>query len=355
VHEGLEKQRRSASISAAERDQRWSRLHLTTAIEALDGADLVIEAVFENLELKRKVLSEVEERIAPEAVFATNTSALPITDIARDSKHPERVLGMHYFSPVPKMPLLEIVAARDTAPWAIETARAAGLAQGKTVIVVQDGPGFYTSRILALFLNEAILLLNEGARVEDIDRALLDFGFPVGPIALIDEVGIDVGAHVSQELGRAFAERGGEPSDALGKLHEAGYLGRKNRKGFYAYPPPGKKRRKQVNRDVYAFFGGSERRDFAVEDIRDRMALMMVNEAMHCLQDGILERPRDGDVGAVLGLGFPPFLGGPFRYVDRRGAADVVDRMRMLADVHGPRFAPAKTLEELARGAKRFY
>lgn len=355
VHEGLEKQRRSASITLAERDRRWSRLHLTTAIDALDGADLVIEAVFENLDLKRKVLAEVEARISPEAVFATNTSALPITDIARDAVHPERVLGMHYFSPVPKMPLLEIVAAKATAPWAIETARAAGVAQGKTVIVVQDGPGFYTSRILALFLNEAILLLNEGARIEDIDRALLDFGFPVGPIALIDEVGIDVGAHVSQELGRAFAERGGEPSDVLAKMYEAGYHGRKNRKGFYAYPPPGKKRRKQVNADVYTFFGGGARRDFAVEDIRDRMALMMVNEAMHCLQDGILERPRDGDVGAVLGLGFPPFLGGPFRYVDRRGAAEVVDRLRMLADAHGKRFTPAKTLEELARGAKRFY
>jgi 3-hydroxyacyl-CoA dehydrogenase/enoyl-CoA hydratase/3-hydroxybutyryl-CoA epimerase len=223
------------------------------------------------------------------------------------------------------------------------------------VIVVRDGPGFYTSRILGLFLNEAILLLGEGARIEDVDRALLDFGFPVGPIALIDEVGIDVGAHVSRDLGRAFAERCGPPSDALARLHEAGYQGRKNRKGFYEYPPPGKKRRKQVNRDVYRFFGGAERRDFAADEIRDRMALMMVNEAMHCLQDGILERPRDGDVGAVLGLGFPPLLGGPFRYVDRRGAAAVVERLSQLAEKHGARFRPASLLEELARGAKRFY
>ena len=355
VHEGLEKQKRSASITAAQRDQRWSRLQLTSDAAALEGADLVIEAVFENLDLKRKVLAEVEERISPEAVFASNTSALPIADIARDAAHPERVLGMHYFSPVPKMPLLEIVAAPKTADWAIETARAAGIAQGKTVIVVRDGPGFYTSRILALFLNEAILLLKEGARIEDIDKTLLGFGFPVGPIALIDEVGIDVGAHVSQDLGKAFAERSGAPSDVLSRMYEAGYHGRKNRKGFYAYPPPGKKRRKQVNEDVYQFFGDSDRRDFTPEDIRDRMALMMVNEAMHCLQDGILDRPRDGDVGAVLGLGFPPMIGGPFRYVDRRGASDVVDRMRMLTDAHGERFTPARTLEELARGQKRFY
>jgi 3-hydroxyacyl-CoA dehydrogenase/enoyl-CoA hydratase/3-hydroxybutyryl-CoA epimerase len=355
VHEGLHKQQRSGSISLAERDQRWSRLLLTNDVEALRGCDLVIEAVFENLELKRKVLAEAEERLAPEAVFASNTSALPIGEIARDARHPERVLGMHYFSPVPKMPLLEIVAGKRTSNEAIETARAVGIDQGKTVIVVRDGPGFYTSRILAPFLNEATLMLAEGARIEDVDRALLDFGFPVGPIALIDEVGIDVGAHVAKDLAELFAARGGAPSDALPKLLEAGFRGRKNGKGFYTYPPEKKRGKKEPNAEVYALLGGGERRDLPAQDVRDRAILQMVNEAMYCLGEGILERPRDGDVGAVFGLGFPPFLGGPFRYVDQRGAAAVVARMEELAARHGPRFQPAPVLAELARTGKRFY
>lgn len=355
VHQGLGKQRRSGSLTNSQRDQRWARLQLTSEVEALRGTDVVIEAVFENLDLKRKVLAEAEQRISPEAVYATNTSALPIADIARDAVHPGRVLGMHYFSPVPKMPLLEIIKSDKTEPWAIETARAVGVGQGKTVIVVGDGPGFYTSRILSLFLNEAIVLLGEGARIEDIDRALTGLGFPVGPIALIDEVGIDVGAHVSQDLGKAFAHRGGEPTDVLARMFEAGLHGRKNRKGFYSYPPPGRKKRKQVNTDVYRFFGDVARRSFPREEIQDRMALMMVNEAMHCLQEGILERPRDGDVGAVMGLGFPPMIGGPFRYVDQRGANNIVARMEQLREQHGDRFEPAQVLAELARGAKRFY
>ena len=355
VHDGLVKQARSGSIGMAEQDRRWSRLLLTTDVEALRGCDLLIEAVFENLDLKRKVLAEAEERIAPDAVYATNTSALPIADIARDARHPERVLGMHYFSPVPKMPLLEIIAAEQTADWAVETARAVGIEQGKTVIVVNDGPGFYTSRILAPFVNEAMMLLSEGARIEDVDRALLDFGFPVGPVALLDEVGIDVGAHVADDLAELFTERSGAPSDALPRMFAAGWHGRKNRKGFYDYSGKRGRGGKKVNEDVYQFFGGSQRRDLAEVDIRDRAVLLMVNEAMHCLGDGILDRARDGDVGAVFGLGFPPFLGGPFRYVDQRGAAEIVGRLEELAAAHGPRFAPAPVLVDLARTDKRFY
>lgn len=355
LHEGLEKQLRSGAIGKAERDRRLSRAQLTTDVEALRGCDLVIEAVFENLDLKRRVLAEAEKLIAPDAVFASNTSALPIGDIARDAAHPERVLGMHYFSPVPKMPLLEIVAGKKTADWAIETARKVGVDQGKTVIVVNDGPGFYTSRILAPFVNEAMLLLSEGADIEDVDHALLDFGFPVGPVALLDEVGIDVGAHVADDLAELFTERSGAPSDVLPRMFEAGWHGRKNRKGFYLYPAKKSKGGKRVNPDVYQFFGGTQRKSMPVDDIRDRAVLLMVNEAMHCLGDGILDRPRDGDVGAVFGLGFPPFFGGPFRYVDHRGASAVVGRLEELASAHGTRFAPAPVLVDLARTDKRFY
>jgi 3-hydroxyacyl-CoA dehydrogenase/enoyl-CoA hydratase/carnithine racemase len=353
LRDGLDKQVRSGSLRRTEADRRMSRLQLTTDVEAIRGADLVIEAVFEDLGLKRRVLAEAEDRVEPTVVLASNTSALPISDIAAEARHPERVLGMHYFSPVPKMPLLEIVVTDRTADWATATAHAVGRAQGKTCIVVADRPGFYTTRILAPYLNEAVLLLEEGARIEAVDTALKNFGFPVGPIALIDEVGIDVGAHVASELGEAFADRGAKTSDAMPRMYEAGYHGRKNRKGFYRYPSG--KGRKTPNEEVYALLGGGERRDVATDEMQQRLALLMVNEAVHCLSECVIRSPEHGDLGAVLGLGFPPFRGGPFHYLDAEGASVVVDRLRSLADRHGARFTPAERLVEMAASGGRFY
>lgn len=352
VRDGLKKQVRSEAISAAEADRRFSALELTTDADALAGADLVIEAVFEDLELKRRVLAEVEERVAADAVFASNTSALPIASIASGARHPERVLGMHYFSPVSKMPLLEIVATDATSSDAVATAHAFGRAQGKTCIVVADGPGFYTTRILAGFLNEAVTLLEEGARIEDVDRAMKEFGYPVGPIALVDEVGVDVGAHVAADLGRAFADRGMEASGALPAMYDAGYHGRKNRKGFYRYPAKG---RKTPNDEVYALLGGAPRRDVPADEIQQRLALMMTNEAVRCLEEGVLRSAEDGDLGAVLGLGFPPFRGGPFHWVDGETPQAVVDRLNALAERHGRRFEPCPMLVEMATSGARFY
>ena len=355
IEKGLKAQTRSGAITRREADRRRSALLPTTDNARLTGADLVIEAVFEDLDLKRRVIAEVEAQIAPEAVLASNTSALPIAKIAEGARHPERILGMHYFSPVPKMPLLEIVVAETTADWATATARDFGIAQGKTCVVVKDGPGFYTTRILAPFLNEAVVLLEEGAKIEDLDRVLKDFGYPVGPVALMDEVGIDVGAHVAADLGTAFAERGLGSSDALPKMYEAGFEGRKNGKGFYLYPKKRKKGPRPVNTEVYRFFGGPDRRSVAAEEIRDRMALLMVNEAVHCLDEGVIASAEDGDLAAILGLGFPPFRGGPFRYVDHEGAAAIVDRMQALAQRHGPRFEPAEGLRNLSVNGELFY
>jgi len=355
VEKGLVRQVRSGAISKREADRRRSALLPTTDDAYLADADLVIEAVFEDLDLKRRLLADVEDRIAADAVFASNTSALPIARIAEGARHPERILGMHYFSPVAKMPLLEIVVAEATADWATATAKAFGTAQGKTCIVVKDGPGFYTTRILAPYLNEAVVLLEEGAKIEDLDGVMKDFGYPVGPVVLMDEVGIDVGAHVAADLGAAFADRGLGSSDALPKMYEAGFQGRKNRKGFYLYPKKKMKGPRQVNTEVYRFFGGPDRRKVAADEIRDRMALLMVNEAVHCLDEGVIASAEDGDLGAILGLGFPPFRGGPFRYVDHEGAADIVERMGELAQRHGPRFEPAAGLRELARTGGRFY
>jgi 3-hydroxyacyl-CoA dehydrogenase/enoyl-CoA hydratase/carnithine racemase len=355
VDDGLKSQLRSGALRAVEGDRRRSALLLTKDIGDLRGADLVVEAVFEDLELKRRVLAEAEELLDPEAVFASNTSALPIREIAAGAKHPERVLGMHYFSPVPKMPLLEIVVPEGVAPAAVATARAFGVAQGKTCIVVKDGPGFYTTRILAPYLNEAVKLVEEGAAVEDVDRALRDFGYPVGPLALIDEVGIDVGAHVASDLGRAFAARGLEASTALPRLFAAGLHGRKNGRGFYLYPGGAKKGRKRVNPEVAQLLGASGRRSVSAAEVQERLALLMVNEAVHCLGDGIIASPRDGDLGAILGLGFPPFLGGPFRYVDTVGKSKLVARLEELRSRLGPRFTPAPLLGEIVENRGKFY
>ena len=226
------------------------------------------------------------------------------------------------------MPLLEIITTDQTADWVTATAYDIGVKQGKTVIVVGDGPGFYTTRILAPYMNEALLLLEEGASIEYLDSIMKKFGYPVGPMALFDEVGMDVGAHVGETMSPMFNARGGKSTKKADELVKAGYLGRKNGKGMYTY----QNKKKQPNSDIYKYFGGSNRNNPDAETAQLRMALMMVNEAAYCLQDDILKSPVDGDLGAILGLGFPPFTGGPFRYLDFAGIENVVDRMNYFAD-----------------------
>ena len=352
----LTKRVQSGSLTLADEVQQLTRLMCVTDMSALKESELVIEAVFEDLALKRKVLNDVEKVIAPSAVFASNTSALPISKIAEQAKHPERILGMHYFSPVPKMPLLEIVVMPKTSKEAIATAQSYGIAQGKTVIVVKDGPGFYTTRILAPLLNESMLLLEEGASVEAIDNALKNFGFPVGPIALLDEVGIDVGAHVAHDLGEAFGKRWGKASGALNLLIDAGYKGKKCGKGFYVYSESGRKKsKKEVDPKIYGFFGGKARLTMDAHEIAERVAFMMINEAVYCLQEEVILNAHDGDIGAIMGLGFPPFLGGPFHYLDQLGLPAAVARMKELSKKFGPRFEPAPLLEEKSKKNGRFY
>jgi len=338
-------------ITRQQLDDYMSLVGGTTNYSGFESADLVIEAVFEDLALKHRVLEEVEPALDSTAIYASNTSTIPIASIAGAAKHPERVLGMHFFSPVHRMPLLEVIVTPETAPDATVSAVAYGKSLGKTVIVVNDGPGFYTTRTLSAYMNEAGRLLDEGASIDSIDEALVDFGFPVGPITLLDEVGIDVGGKVGLVLSEAFGSRMAA-SEAMRRVVAAGRTGRKGGKGFYVYGADGKKG--SVDQTVYEVIGG-QRHEVLKSEIVDRCVLAMVNEAARCLEEGILRSPRDGDIGAVFGIGFPPFRGGPFRYIDSVGADHIVGQLEDLNVRFSPRFEPAELLVDMASGRKVFY
>jgi 3-hydroxyacyl-CoA dehydrogenase/enoyl-CoA hydratase/3-hydroxybutyryl-CoA epimerase len=338
-------------ITRQQFDDYLSLVGGTTNYAGFESADLVIEAVFEELSLKQRVLQEVEPVIDSTAVYASNTSTIPIGQIASVAMHPERVLGMHFFSPVHRMPLLEIIVTPHTSSDATVSAVAYGKALGKTVIVVNDGPGFYTTRVLSAYMNEAGRILDEGASVDAIDEALVGFGFPVGPITLLDEVGIDVGGKVGLVLSEAFGARMA-PADAMRRIVASGRTGRKGGKGFYLYDEDGKKG--PVDESVYETIGG-QRREIPSNEIVDRCVLALVNEAARCLEEGILRSPRDGDIGAVFGIGFPPFRGGPFRYIDSVGAPKIVAMLEELSGRFADRFKPARLLEDMATARKQFY
>lgn len=356
IWQNLQDKAKKHIISDFERDRISSLVTPAGDYDGFENVDMVIEAVFEDLDLKRQMVKQVEASAPQHCIFASNTSSLPISRIAEASDRPEQVVGMHYFSPVQKMPLLEVIQTEQTADWVTATARQMGLTQGKHVIVVNDGPGFYTTRILAPYMNEALALLEEGVSIEQLDEAMKQFGFPVGPAALFDEVGIDVAAHITKVLNKMFADRGVHPSNKPEKLVEAGFKGRKNGKGFYRYEKrDGKKKKKEPNQEIYSFFGSPTRTDIAVEMIQQRMVLTMINEAAWCLQESILQNPTDGDLGAILGLGFPPFLGGPFRYIDQLGARRVVAQLEDFENKLGARFTPAEILNSYASGNKLFH
>lgn len=348
----FEERRKRRRLTRLDVSQRMNRISPTLDYRGFRRADLVIEAVFEDLDLKRRVLAETEDATSDDCIFASNTSSIPIGEIAKGARRPARVLGMHFFSPVHKMPLLEVITTPETAPEAVATAVGFGRKLGKHVIVVGDGPGFYTTRALSPFLNEAVWLLMEGASIEDVDKAMTSFGYPVGPLTLLDEVGLDVAAKIGKVLLKHFGDRMPLPPATDAFVGE-GRLGRKSKKGFYTY---GSGKKKQVDSTVYSSLpGGAARRAVKATVVQERLVFAFLNEAVLCLQDGVLRSARDGDVGAIFGLGFPPFLGGPFRHLDHMGAAAAVKTLESLQEAHGPRFAPAAMLKDMAREGRSFH
>ncbi|WP_440997924.1 fatty acid oxidation complex subunit alpha FadJ [Arhodomonas sp. SL1] len=313
--------------------------------------DLVFEAVPEELALKHRMLAEIEAVCEPTTVFASNTSSLPIARIAEGARRPGNVVGMHYFSPVERMPLVEVIPHAGTDPEVVATAVALARRQGKTPVVVGDAPGFYVNRILAPYINEAIHLLGEGVGIHLIDRALVGFGFPVGPFKLLDEVGLDVSAHVAGVLHEAFGERM-RPTEVAQRMIDDGRLGRKAGRGFYRY---GGRSAGEVDETVYELLDIQPRRVVEAEEIVRRTVGLLLNEAVRCLDEGIIAVPRDGDIAAVYGFGFPPFRGGPFHYMDHVEADAVCRWLDGFRRDHGERFAPASGLVARAEGRGSFY
>lgn len=314
--------------------------------------DIVLEAVVENLEVKQKVLAAMEELIGARAVFASNTSTIPISDIAARAVRPERVVGMHFFNPVHRMPLVEVIAGQRSSPEAVSTVHGFAIELGKVPVVVRDSPGFLVNRILMLYFNEALRLLAEGVPVTATDRAMEEFGMPMGPFALMDEIGLDTGQHAAAVLEGAFGKRIGSATPLLQALVSAGRLGKKNGKGFYGYKNG---KRTRSDEAVSKLAGAGAPLQLPVETLQERMILAMVNEAAICLEDGVVREPRDVDVAMVYGTGFPPFRGGLLRYADSVGPAVLVDRLSRLADAHGERFRPAGMLRDMVREERRFY
>ena len=315
-------------------------------------ADVVIEAVFEDLTLKQNMVAEIEANCAEHTIFASNTSSIPITQIAAKAKRPEQVIGLHYFSPVDKMPLAEVIAHDKTSDQTISTTVELAKKQGKTPIVVKDGAGFYVNRILAPYMNEAAEVLLSGEPIEHIDKSLVKFGFPVGPVKLLDEVGIDVGTKIGPILQAQFGDRFAS-NPGFDKILADDRKGKKNQRGFYDYS--GKKPGKEVDTSIYTLLGITPVSKMSHEKIAERCVLLMLNEAAMCLDEGVVRNARDGDIGAIFGIGFPPFLGGPFRYMHTLGIAHVVARLEHYQGLLGDKFTPADSLKKMLEEGRSFY
>ncbi|MGR5339351.1 fatty acid oxidation complex subunit alpha FadJ [Vibrio astriarenae] len=350
-YELFAKQHKRRILSKAQVQEKMLQISGGTDFTRYQHIDMVIEAVFEDLELKQKMVADIEENAKDSTIFATNTSSLPIGQIAEKAQRPENVVGLHYFSPVEKMPLVEVIPHDGTSEETIATVVKFAKKQGKTPIVVKDKAGFFVNRILAPYMNEAANVLMAGEPIEHLDDALLNFGFPVGPITLLDEVGVDIGAKIMpimvKELGPRF-----EGPDVFDTLLDDDRKGRKTGKGFYTYKD-GKK--KGVDESVYKLLNLTPEKKLSEKEVSLRCVLPMLNEAVRCLDDGIIRSPRDGDIGAIFGIGFPPFLGGPFRYMDKIGLPKLVELMNEYAEKYGDRFAPCDGLLTRAGNNETFY
>jgi len=345
ANELLQKAARKGVFGSGEAGLKFALIQGTLSYEKFGEVDLAIEAIVERMAVKQQVLQDVEEHIPPHAIFATNTSSLSVSTLAEVSQRPEQVVGIHFFNPVHRMPLVEVVRADRTSDDTLASAFSFALSMGKTPVLVADRPGFLVNRLLAPYLNEAAYLLEDGCDVRAIDQALEDFGMPMGPCRLLDEVGLDIAEHVALEMERAFGERM-RPSGLVDSMSADGLLGRKNGRGFYRYEQG---KRKGVEPTVARRFSGAGARPAPDdEDIRRRCLYLMVNEAAYALEEKVVETAGELDLALVMGIGFPPFRGGLLSWADREGIARIVEGLGRFEERIGPRFAAAALLRSMA-------
>lgn len=317
-----------------------------TSTASFAGCDVVVEAVTENEELKTRVYGQLADVLAPGTILASNTSTISITRMARSAPEPERFAGMHFFYPVDRMQLVEVIRGEQTSDETVATLVELARRVGKTPIVMNDCPGFLVNRVLLPYMSESLQLLREGASMDDIDKASVRFGMPMGPIALHDLVGLDTALYAGQVVSAAYSDRAVE-IPILEDLVNAGRLGKKSGSGFRQFV--GRKSRPSADPDFEAFLEPHRtgEREFTIEELQDRLFLPMLLEATRCLEEDIVREPAHVDMGVILGIGFPPFRGGLLRWCDGLGANLVLERLEPLAEL-GPRFSPTDSLSELA-------
>jgi 3-hydroxyacyl-CoA dehydrogenase/enoyl-CoA hydratase/3-hydroxybutyryl-CoA epimerase len=348
---GLVKRRK---LRRREADQRMTLISGGLGYEGFKRQDLVVEAVVEKMDIKRIVLRETEDAVRRGCVLATNTSSLSVDEMASVLARPENFVGMHFFNPVHRMPLVEVVRGTRSSDQAVATTYALALTLGKVPVVTGDGPGFLVNRILGPYMNEAGFLLADGASVEAVDGAVKKFGMPMGPLRLVDEVGIDISRHAGQSLHEALGDRL-TPSLPLVALADSGRLGKKGGLGFYRYEG-GKE--KGVDPEIYAILSTAvpdARTALEEHEIRGRLVLAMVNEAARVLDEGIVRRASDVDLAMIMGTGFPPFRGGLLRFADTIHTRTILSRLIEFEERYGTRFAPADLIRRLAGENRGFY
>jgi 3-hydroxyacyl-CoA dehydrogenase/enoyl-CoA hydratase/3-hydroxybutyryl-CoA epimerase len=328
------------------------RISPTLDYSGFGTVELVVEAVIEKLDIKKSVLRDVENKAAAGTVITSNTSSLSISEMQAALTRPADFCGMHFFNPVDRMPLVEIIRGKQSSDETIATVFAVTRQLEKTPVLVNDGPGFLVNRILAPYLNEAGWLLGDGASVEAIDKALVRFGMPMGPIRLLDEIGLDVSRHAGQVMYEAFGERL-RPAPPLLALEHSKRLGKKGGRGFYTYEN-GKE--KGVDSSIYSELKvAREGRQPSEAEIQQRSIYVMINEAARILEDGIVAAPGDVDLAMIMGTGFPPFRGGLLRYADKFGLPRIVSQLETFQAELGARFEPAALLKRKAGARESFY
>ncbi len=347
IYKKLQKIRRAKPHEVA---MGMHRIHGTLEEKPLADCDVIVEAVVENMEIKKSVLSELEKTVRPDAIICSNTSSLSITEMAEGMKHPERFVGMHFFNPVNRMPLVEIIPGEKTSEETVATIVKLTQKLGKTPIVVKNCAGFLVNRILIPVLNEAGWLLQEGADMEKIDKIGLNFGLPMGPFVLADEVGIDVGTKVSLHLESVYGQRMKMP-ELFNQMCEKKWFGKKSGTGFYTH----KGKERKLNSGVRALLSSNASGGISDQEILDRLILVMVNEAAKCLEEAVVSQPQYLDMGMIMGTGFPPFRGGLLKYADTMGIDTLVNRLEELAKKCGERFMPADLLVSMREKGQKFY